>query len=230
MALTDGLIEYWTMDSGGTGSLGSYNLSVTGATNTSAFINNGYDLDGTNDYLNASGFNPSSVIGTGDFTIAGWFNADALSGRPFIMNQLGTNSNYVQCLFITDHLEVWARVGSSGLATLVSSITLSTGTWYFVSVTRTGSTTTIRINDNTRDSLTNGENATGSFTVLDFGVARAASTSGYFNGKLDEFGIWNRVLSTAEEEELYNSGSGLQYPFTGGVVFTQQALVAFGGL
>ena len=34
----------------------------------------------------------------------------------------------------------------------------------------------------------------------------------YFNGKLDEVGIWSRDLSASEVTELYNAGAGLQYP------------------
>jgi len=36
-----------------------------------------------------------------------------------------------------------------------------------------------------------------------------------FYGLIDEFGIWSRVLTQAEITNLYNSGSGLAYPFTG---------------
>jgi hypothetical protein len=35
-----------------------------------------------------------------------------------------------------------------------------------------------------------------------------------FDGTIDEVWIWNRSLSPSEVSELYNSGAGLQYPFT----------------
>ncbi len=34
----------------------------------------------------------------------------------------------------------------------------------------------------------------------------------YFNGSVDEFGLWNRSLNTSEIATLYNSGTGLS-PF-----------------
>jgi hypothetical protein len=38
-----------------------------------------------------------------------------------------------------------------------------------------------------------------------------------YNGQLDEIGVWNKALTTAEVAELYNNGNGLAYPFGGGV-------------
>ncbi len=38
-------------------------------------------------------------------------------------------------------------------------------------------------------------------------------TAGGWSGGIDEFGIWNRSLNSTEISELYNSGSGLAYPF-----------------
>jgi len=37
-----------------------------------------------------------------------------------------------------------------------------------------------------------------------------------FDGLIDEVGIWSRALNSTEVSELYNSGSGLAYPFTTG--------------
>lgn len=39
------------------------------------------------------------------------------------------------------------------------------------------------------------------------------ATVSYTAGKLDEFGIWNRILTDAEILTLYNNDEGLQYPF-----------------
>lgn len=37
--------------------------------------------------------------------------------------------------------------------------------------------------------------------------------SRFFNGLIDEVGIWRRTLSLEEVLLLYNNGNGLQYPF-----------------
>jgi len=39
----------------------------------------------------------------------------------------------------------------------------------------------------------------------------SGSSSSFFTGYIDEIGIWNRKLSVAEIEQLYNNGNGLSY-------------------
>lgn len=40
------------------------------------------------------------------------------------------------------------------------------------------------------------------------------SGSQVYDGEIDELGIWNRALTDSEATYLYNSGSGLTYPFS----------------
>ncbi len=44
---------------------------------------------------------------------------------------------------------------------------------------------------------------------------RYADTYGRWDGNIDELSIWNKALSSNQISDLYNSGSGLAYPFTG---------------
>lgn len=42
-----------------------------------------------------------------------------------------------------------------------------------------------------------------------------AGFNGYgFNGRIDEIGVWNRVLTAQEVTQLYNGGAGKAYPFS----------------
>lgn len=42
-------------------------------------------------------------------------------------------------------------------------------------------------------------------------IGRLGSGSGYWNGLVDQVGMWSRVLTTAERTWLYNSGNGRSY-------------------
>jgi hypothetical protein len=46
---------------------------------------------------------------------------------------------------------------------------------------------------------------------LKMGMQKYSTRS--FHGKLDEIGIWTRVLNDNEVSSLYNNGLGNQYPF-----------------
>ena len=46
----------------------------------------------------------------------------------------------------------------------------------------------------------------------------------YYDGLMDEFGVWSRVLTSDEVTELYNSGNGLSYADTGGTTFTPRVM------
>ena len=43
----------------------------------------------------------------------------------------------------------------------------------------------------------------------------------YFDGSVDELGVWSRAITSTEVTTLYNGGTGLQYPFTTGPDFTK---------
>jgi len=44
-------------------------------------------------------------------------------------------------------------------------------------------------------------------------IGRSATGVQYFDGEMDEFGIWSRAITFSEAEELYNSDNGKTYPF-----------------
>jgi hypothetical protein len=50
-------------------------------------------------------------------------------------------------------------------------------------------------------------------TYLNTGYLHGSGS--FYNGYLDEVGVWSRALTSSEVTQLYNSGLGLQYPFTG---------------
>ncbi len=49
-------------------------------------------------------------------------------------------------------------------------------------------------------------------------IGLRGDSTDYFRGKMDEVGIWTRVLTQAEISQLYLNGAGLQHPFSIGQI------------
>ena len=88
----------------------------------------------------------------------------------------------------------------------------TTGVWTHVVFTSNGTNGKMYYNGSlnyTQNSLTYNGNSTSDYGL---GCNTGDNNQSYY-GSMDEVGIWDRELTSAEITTLYNSGSGLQYPF-----------------
>ena len=97
---------------------------------------------------------------------------------------------------------------------------LHDGTWHHIAITYSGSrllsgvkiytdgTSQTVVDDSTNTLSTNAP--TGTAGAIG---SRTATFGSYLTGSLDEFGIFNRELTSTEVSTLYNAGAGLQYPW-----------------
>lgn len=115
--------------------------------------------------------------------------------------------------------------GSSlGQAKATTFGALSTATWYFFYGYHDAAANEvdISVNNGTIDTAaTTGAptDGTGGFAI---GADRGAGAD-FWNGRIDSVSFWKRVLTSQEVTDLYNGGSGFDYPFT-----TAAAVRSFG--
>jgi hypothetical protein len=83
------------------------------------------------------------------------------------------------------------------------------GTWYHLVALLTNVTADLYINNSLTVSLSGGSGEGGNNLNLFVGVGYI----GYWDGVIDELGIWTRLLTATEIANLYNGGQGLTYPF-----------------
>lgn len=235
MALTDNIVSYWKFDesSGNAAdSVGSNTLTNNGtATFVSAKINNGTDVNGTSQYFSIADASQTGLDFSGDFTLSGWVMFDAYVSTTLytFVSKLnfgdgGTSRSYalVKNLTGTNKLDLAISDGTNYNAIGVSW-TPSTATWYYVSVVHTsGASAKAQFYVNGAQQGTD-QSSTATGTILNssrpfhIGMTIDGVTNSYFfNGKFDEWGAWSRALSSSEISQLYNSGTGLAYPFSGG--------------
>ena len=209
--LTEDLISYYKLDettgdvidSHGTND-GTNNGATRGVT---GIINNAFDFDGNNDYinLNSGSVSTDDLSLTNDFTICAWIKPDSVSGTFNILGK--RNSDNYQFVF---------RIANGGISLLTtggnifySTETITTGSFQYVCVTRDNDGDTIFYADGS--SVYSESSLSISHINTNVRIGNDETGNFPFNGIIDEVGIWERVLSSDEISELYNSGNGLSY-------------------
>ncbi len=222
-ALNDGLVSYYKLDetSGTTAEdiAGTNDGTTTGATvNQVGKLETAYSFDGINDYVQIDSL-ALALNKTTQGSIQTWIYPTNLSGgqQNFIM--FGGSTGNTQLLMDTEtNGSIRAYVVYDGTSKwIIQSTTapLVNNNWYHVILTFDGTIPTLYVNGaNTSYSYLNTGNTSawfdnGNYNKGRLGVANnSASTWGYYQGKIDEVGIWNRSLSASEVSSLYNSGAG----------------------
>ena len=202
-------------------SVGSADLTHTGtysSTSKNAGLGTCVEYNGTNYYSTST--STDLYITTNEITISLWIYLDQLPstlGHACTLVRQGTTPQYSLTIDSTDHITFYVYYNGSGgyygVQKLPAAIAVST--WYhIVAICKANETVKVYINNadaNNWWSNTfkyNFYSASGSFLV------GGLSSSGYsVDGRIDELGLWNRVLSTDEISTLYASGNGIQYPF-----------------
>lgn len=222
MAITDNLRAAWKLDeASGNAADSSGNGYTLTNNNTVGFaagkINNGADFgsSNTNKY-----FKISSTLGiatSDDRSFNVWIKPTthtAGSGGQIDIFEHGLNGGAFIAAYLLgspSRLNVYTDAGSppSGAYT----VDLADGNWHMLTVTRVNSTRVIKayIDGIEVINFTSGSVNVFNQDVLSVGMERGGSLFPYF-GMQDEFSIWNRVITTDEISQLYNSGRANAYP------------------
>lgn len=220
VAISNGLIGYWTFDGGTINWNGKTIADVSGAGDTLTM--NGYNtatntapiagkigqalkFNGSSQDLshsNISAFN----FGTGDFSVSFWMKPSSPWGTGTTQAVLGQKTS--------DSFNGWQIYQDSGHPgyldmritqqnNFLTASTIPTGTWTYV--------TFVRKNGNTYWYLNGSLNASGtnSASISDSGlfyIGYAPTWTAYYTGAFDDVRIYNRALSSQEVQELYQMG------------------------
>lgn len=218
MALTDNLVAFWELEEASgnrTDSVASIVLtdtntvtSTTGKVGTAAqfTLANLEDLDCVD--------NAALSMGDIDFTIQAWAYFDDVAFTHVLVskgNGLGGTLEYG--LYADDTPAIKFRVdgGGSTFPTVTSSVTPSTSTWYHIIAWHDSVDNEIGIAVNAGTAVTSAYSGGSQDTAQPFYLGYDGSSGRWHNGRLDQVGIWKRVLTSGERTSLYNSGSGLSY-------------------
>lgn len=222
MALTDNLVSYWKLDesSGNASDSVGGNTGVnTDVTYSAGKINNGGVFNGTSALL-ACG---TTSIPTGDFSVSLWFKLADQTTNGMLFSICDNNATS-----LNNRIEVRANDTGAGQMSLTgwfsptnyaltNGVNYNDSTFHHLVAMRSGANWSMYIDGALVAGPTSKSSTALIVNWMTVGALRYGSTpsiNSYYKGDLDEVGIWSRVLSGAEVTELYNSGSGIQYPFS----------------
>jgi len=233
--LLSGITSYYKLDeTSGTVANDSVG-SINGTLNEGSFISSGKINYGWN-IPNQDG-SYGIRFGTGNFcynwsqpvTFNMWINFAALDGTTkfFLSNENvdGTEIGYYLSMNpIGDSRINFAYKNTNTFSAFIRTTGIpitTTGIWYMLTFTNDGSGNASGLNiyvnavKPSQEIISNnlGGRSTVSTTQLSLGARSITGGIWGPTATFDELGIWTRELSTDEITELYNSGTGIQYPF-----------------
>lgn len=229
MALSTGILAYYKCENTSDSSPNGYTLTnVSSVTFSAGKIDNCANISLRSSSARCLRINNDMGTNGGATTIAGWYLANSNPTGGFgsgdFLCELGTGGSTDTNLKIayssiagSPTFSFWRERAGVANDYYNYVTTLTTGTWYHIAITYTGSTLQGYINGVAvgagASSSGNGSGTNDNHFILG-GISNGVGGSNWSpDGKLDEWGVWNRALSASEIAELYNAGAGLQYPF-----------------
>lgn len=215
-------VAYWKLDeSGGTrsDSVGSSHLTDQNTvTSNPGKRNDAAQFTAANSEYLSLADNDAASMGDIDFTIAAWTYLDTAGGNLRTLIQKGDGGDEEQWGTRVEYrimyngggefaFTVGDGSGVQGHATTVNSNIggVSTGTWYFIVAwhNTTANTINIQVNNGAVSSAAHPYGSHNGAYALAIG-RNSAPTPRFWDGRIDEVGIWKRVLSAQERADLYS--------------------------
>lgn len=195
---TNGLVGWWRFSGNANDESGNnLNLTLNQTTYSSDRFgdnNSALLLNGTNWGENQN--NQNFVAGSWSYSF--WINANNFNSSPLFIQ---TTFGYADVF----NLNYFAVIGtSSGIQTCFSS-GLTTGSWDHIVTIYNEQSNSLSIYKN--GLLMNSSTTNGILNQIigNIYVGKRPNNTGYFDGKIDDIGIWNRALTTQEIADLYNA-------------------------
>lgn len=216
--LLDDVVAWWDFEEASGGRVDSHNghtLSPNAGTPGRRAGHTGtwaLDLSGTESLILASGSASAFFNDNNSWTCSGWYYKDT-SGQQMIVHLGGTNSQ--THFFVDATANINIRMTANGtLINTNSATSISLNTWtHFIAQYDAGpSTGEMTIWHNNANPATVTPVTDPIYTAAQaLNVGQANSGAIRWNGGIDQLIYHDRLLTSDERSELYNSGSGVTY-------------------
>jgi hypothetical protein len=180
-------------------SAGCPNSSTFDLAVTAAGIANNYSMsfDGINDRL--APIQQPALDGVSAVSVSLWFNYNSVGGAK---NMILTNGFgwYI-------HLSSATNLDYYNTSSNNITVSTSANTWYHLAIVHNGTSLEVWLNGTSLGTTTTNTPRNNIGQTLSVGAYRYLNgTFGYYwDGKLDEIGIWNTALTSTQVQEIYNA-------------------------
>ena len=220
---TTGNLENTASDVGSSDAIANSDLVNSNATQgATGKIDYGVTFASGSETLKATSMNPADLGFLSNdgaiWTICGWAKATAISNDGIFSDTsfgAGKNGFLIRTADSEGHINLICGTNGGDIFQATSStVALIESSWTFLMVQYNNSTNTIKmsVNDGTVETVSKSEG--GALTNTDtpdtyLYMGNQPDLSVDFVGSLDEWVVFNRILTTDEISDLYNSGDGL---------------------
>jgi hypothetical protein len=224
LAIIDNLVAYWKLDAASgneSDSHGSNTLTQNGTVGTAAgkigSARTGSGGAGGNHLSRAD--NADLSAGDIDFTVQAWAYLADKADPYAVLGKWSSAAGFEYLLYFDNAADRWKFAvtsdGSVGTFAEVAADTFgspSTATFYLLHAWHDAANNQlgIAVNAGAADTLSHSAGVYDGAT--DF-VVLGHADNGIYSGRIDEVGLWKRVLPSADRTSLYGAGAGLAYPF-----------------
>lgn len=195
-------------------SVAGLNTSTT-ASNVTGKIGNAYQYSGS--ITGTGGYKPyTASINEGSINF--WIKTTDVLFQSFLQDGAGVSNNVDTAIGVGGNIGTGGSAPFCGSGNLCLSInrivtvttsasSINDNSWHMITITVDGTTHRMYIDGLNVDNTTTGDNIFGGQNG-DFGFFMGDAS---FIGTLDEFGFWNRSLTSLEVTQLWNEGTGITF-------------------
>lgn len=203
----NGLVAWWPFSGDAADSSGNLNdgtvINATLAPDRNSVANAAYSFNGTDSYIDIA--SESNFDLTDEMAFSFWINPSSnMSGASKRIIDKSTVNQPDGYLINYNPLNDEFQ-GMFNLGTANGNSTMTTDTWQFCVVNRTNDSTHFYINAVKLKSGSNIGSVPTNDHSLRIGASHPLDNTVYFEGEIDDVGVWNRALNECEIQDLYNS-------------------------
>ncbi|HUU89709.1 MAG TPA: LamG-like jellyroll fold domain-containing protein, partial [Phycisphaerae bacterium] len=189
-------------DSSGNALNGTYlNNATPGQPSANPGLGNAVDFDGADDSIEIN-----HTITSEKMSVETWFFADALNGWRVVLNHDGWTGGNVHYQFNGNPMR-WCINGNGG-DVLLDNFAFNAGQWYHVVTTYDGATGETNLYVDGQHMQTKSDNGNNNPTITPGNIGAWNGNDREWDGRMDEFAIYDAVLTPAQVQHHYDVALG----------------------